>query len=106
MKGPVKNLRPIILLPVLRKIMSKITLARAENDIGKYLSSSQSAYRKNRSTTDIVWAFRWILAKVQTYNITIYVTGIDMSAAFDTIHRNKMIEIAEQFLKEDEVRIL
>ena len=55
-KGPVQNLRPINLLNVIRKILSNITLTRINNQINGYLSASQSAYRKGRSTSDIVWA--------------------------------------------------
>ena len=65
-QGPVKNLRPITLLEVIRKISSKIFMNRTESKINQYLTQSQSAYRKNRSTTDIVWAHRWITAKTLT----------------------------------------
>ena len=105
-KGPVKNLRPINLLPIIRKILSKIGLKRSEPATEQYLSPTQIAYRTGRSTGEIVWAYRWLLAKVQEYNITIYVTGIDMSSAFDTIHRYKVLEIAEKILDEDGLRIL
>ncbi len=105
-KGPVKNLRPINLLPAIRKILSKLALRRAEGGITEYLSYTQCAYLKGRSTTVIVWAYRWLLAKVQVCEITIYVTGIDMSSAFDTIHRDELLEISKQFLDEDGQRIL
>ena len=36
---------------------------------------------------------------------TVYVTGIDMASAFDTIRRTNLIEILQTFL-EDEVRII
>ena len=105
-KGPVKNLRPINLLPEIRKILSKTGLKRAEPATEMYLSQTQSAYRTRRSTGEIVWAYRWILANVQEYEgLTVHVTGIDMSSAFDTIHRQKLIEIAEQILDKDGVRI-
>ena len=105
-KGPVKNLRPINLLPEIRKVLSKTGLKRAEPATEMYLSQTQSAYRTRRSTGEIVWAYRWILAKVQEYEgLTVHVTGIDMSSAFDTIHRQKLIEIAEQILDEDEEKI-
>lgn len=100
-KGPVKNLRPINLLPVIRKVLSKIALNRSAKQIGTHLSYSQSAYTEGRATTDIVWTYRWIIAKTQEYNITIYVTGIDMSSAFETINRKKLIEIAERIMNED-----
>ena len=105
-KGPVKNLRPINLLPVIRKVLSKLALRRSEPNIEKYLSKTQAAYRKGRSTSEIVWAYRWLLAKIQEYEMTIYVTGIDMSSAFDTIHRDELLNIAEKILDEDGARIL
>ena len=36
----------------------------------------------------------------------IHVVGIDMSSAFDTIYRDKLISIAESFMDEDDVRII
>ena len=105
-KGPVKNLRPINLLPIIRKILSKIGLKRSEVATEQHLSSTQIAYRTGRCTAEEVWAYRWLLAKVQEYEITIYVTGIDMSSAFDTIHRQRVLEIAERILDEDGARIL
>ena len=105
-KGPVKNLRSITLLEVIRKVLSKIEVERTEKALNQYLSKSQSAYRKYRSTTDIIWAFRLILAKVQEQEIVVHVIGIDMSSAFDTIHRDKIIEIGSKIFDEDEVRIL
>ena len=101
-----KNLRPINLLPIIRKILSKIGLKRSEGEISSYIPETQSAYRTGRMTTDIVWAYRWILAKVQEYEITVYVTGIDMSSAFDTMERNKLLEVVKQFMSEDNQRIL
>ena len=105
-EGPTKHLRPITLLEVIRKVLSKIFMNRSEEKINSYLSQSQSAYRKKRSTTDAVWAHRWIAAKAQEQEITIYITGIDMTSAFDTIHRKKIIEIAKTILDEDEIRML
>ena len=81
-KGPVTNLRPVILLPVIRKI-----LARIKAKVDEYLPLSQSAYREKRSTGDIIWAYRWIIAKAQKVKEKIYITGIDLSSAFDTIIR-------------------
>ena len=52
---PVKNLRPITLLEVIRKILSKMFMNKAEDKINKHLFQSQSAYRKPTSTTDVVW---------------------------------------------------
>ena len=105
-QGPIKHLRPKTLLEVLRKILSKIFMNRTGDKINSYLSESQSAYRKSRSTTDVIWAHRWMIAKAQAEQITIFITGIDMSSAFDTIHRDKLLKIVENILNEDELRIL
>ena len=106
-KGPVTNLRPINLLPIIRKILSSITLNRIKGKVDKYLSSSQSAYREGRSTSDVVWAHRWLCAKAQTFQgIKIYNTGIDMSSAFDTILRKELVQELETFLAEDEMRMI
>ena len=104
--GPLKNLRPITLLEVIRKVLSKIFMNRTDKKIGQYLSKAQSAYRKGRSTTDVVCAHIWIAAKPQEQDITIYIIGIDMPSAFDTIYREELIKIATEILDDDELRIL
>ena len=44
-KGPVKNLRPVILLPIIRKMLLNIVLERTKSKVENFLSRSQSAYR-------------------------------------------------------------
>ena len=105
-KRAVKSLRPIILLKITQKILSKILSNRIHPKVNTYLSKSQSSYRIGRTTADIVWAYRQILLKIQEQDLTIYSIGVDMSGAFDTISRDKLIEITEEFLNKDEMRIL
>ena len=105
-KGPVRNLRPVILLLIIQKILSNITSERIKPTYESYISQSQSAYRPNRSTADIVWAHRWIAAKVKKKQMKVYITGLDMSSAFDTIIREELINIPENILHEDEVRMV
>ena len=58
-KGAVKSLRPIILLEISRKIISKILLNRIQPKVTTYLSKSASAYRIGRySTARIVWTYK------------------------------------------------
>ena len=66
-KGPIKNLRAVVLLPIIRKVMSNIVLKRIQPKVENYLSSSQSAYRPNRSTSDIVWAHKFLTARIQKF---------------------------------------
>ena len=105
-KGPITHLRAINLLNTIRKVLSGITLKRISRKVDGYLSKSQAAYRTGRSTTDIIWAQKFIIAKVQIYKgLEIFNTGIDMSAAFDTILRHKLINELETILNEDEMRL-
>ncbi|GFS10895.1 RNA-directed DNA polymerase from mobile element jockey-like [Elysia marginata] len=106
-KGPVINLRPITLLNTLRKVLSLIKLNRTKHDINEYLSASQSGFREGRSTSDIVWSHRWLVSKTYAENILLdfFITGIDMSSAFDTIDRHLLLNILKNIIREDEQRI-
>jgi len=105
-KGPVSNLRPIVLLTVLRKTLSLIVLKRIQGKVNSYISQYQSGFRPNRSTADLVWCHRFLAARCLKYQQSLYVLGIDMSKAFDTISRNKLMSILESFLSTDEVRLI
>ena len=105
-RGPVKNLSPITLLEVIRKILPKTFMYRTEDKINKHLFQSQSGYRKPRSTTNVAWTHRWIAAKTQLPDIAIFITGIDMSSTFDTIYRDELLKMVEELLNEDDMRIL
>ena len=65
--GPVSHLRPIVLLPVIRKVLSLITLNRIREKVNCYLSPSQAGFRPCRSTADIVWTHRWLTGRVDRY---------------------------------------
>ena len=41
-------------------------------------------------------------AKTQVQDIALCLTGIDMYSAFDTIHRDELFKIVEEFLDEDD----
>ena len=86
-RGPVKKIRPLILLPTIRKVLSNITSATQADFSERHLWASQSAYRTDRSTTDIVWSSKYITARVYKYRERVNITCIDMSSAFDTIKR-------------------
>ncbi|GFR75486.1 retrovirus-related Pol polyprotein LINE-1 [Elysia marginata] len=105
-KGPPKNLRPITLLNTIQKALSIITLNRIRPQVEKYLSPSQSGFRPDRSTADVVWTHKWLAAKTNAENVEIKITGIDMSAAFDTIDRKALLDILKTIVDEDEVRII
>ena len=99
-------MRPIILLPLVRKLLARIVLERIRNDVERYLPPSQAAYRKGRSTTDVVWAQKIAIESriERQQDFTVY--GIDMSSAFDTISRKKTLEILKDVINQSEQRII
>ena len=86
--------------------LPNVVLAKIKPKVDEYLSLPQSAYREKRSTGDIIWAYRWIIAKAQKVKEKIYITGIDLSSAFDTIIREKLVVILETILHKDELQMV
>ena len=105
-KGPIANLRPIVLLSTFRKILSLVTLGRIRNKIENYLSASQAGFRPNRSTTDIVFAHKILIARIKKYQESFTILGIDLSSAFDTIHRDKLLDILKDIVDRDELTLI
>ena len=105
-KGPIENLRPIVLLSTFRKVLSLITLHRIRPKVEEFLSSSQSGFRKDRSTSDIVWAHRWLKGRTEKYKEEFSILGIDMSSAFDTICRTKLLSVLDTFLEKDDIKLI
>ena len=104
--GPLTSLRPIVLLSVLRKTLSLIVLSRIAPKVDEYLSSSQSGFRRGRSTADVVFGYRWLCGKAQRQRVTVEFLGIDLSRAFDTIRRDKLLDTLQSFLGESELRMI
>ena len=88
-KGPTSNLRPIILLSVLRKLLAVCIMKRINSRLDSAIPMSQAAYRKNRSTTEHVFATKLIKERtISSTDETVYLLFLDMSKAFDSIQRN------------------
>ena len=104
--GPPSNLRPIVRLSTLRKTLSLLTLARVRLKVDQYLAQTHSGFRPGRSTADVVWAHRRLVAKTQRYHSTVHLLGIDLSKAFDTIKRDTLLTVLEAFLSDDDVRLI
>jgi sorting nexin-29 len=101
----IDNTRPITLLNTVRKILSNVLLKRISDKIINNISISQSGFRKGRSTSDLVWTYRWIMATVTKYKETIHIMGLDLSKAFDCINREKLLENLKEILDPSEIRI-
>ena len=104
--GPLTSVRPIVLLSALRKTLSLVVLSRIATKVDNLLSPSQSGFRRGRSTADVVFGYRWLCAKAQRQRVTIECLCIDLSRAFDTIRRDKLLEVLQSFLNEPELRMI
>ena len=106
-KGPPSNLRPITLLLTLRKILAVAIMIRIGERMDHEIPISQAAYRKERSTTEHVFAVKMIIERtLNAKNETIYLTLLDMSKAFDTIPRKDLIEDLSETIELDELFIV
>lgn len=106
-KGPCSNLRPITLLNVSRKVLSLTLLHRIQSKLEPVIPNYQSGFRPGRSTTDIIWAKRWLISMVVTFDVEIHLLGIDLTRAFGTIDRPLLLTrlSAVPKMTEDEIRM-
>jgi hypothetical protein len=105
-KGLLSSLRPIVLLTTLRKTLSTVILNRIRDKVEKFLSPTQSGFRQNRSTSDAVWAHKWIIATTQKHRIAIENLGLDMTSAFDTLDRQRLLNETRSIFDDDEWRMI
>ena len=107
-RGPCSSLRPITLLNVVRKILSLVTLARIRPKLEPSIGSYQSGFRPSRSTSEVLWTKRWLSSMVAVYVLKIFALGIDLSRAFDTVLRGKLMTSleGEAPLTEDDLRLV
>ena len=106
-QGLPSNLRPIILLTMLRKILAICMLERTSEKIRRKIPLSQAAYDSGRSTTEHVFTFKLLAEKAITsadYEVTLLM--LDMSKAFDTVRRKDLINILKEVLDDDEIHIM
>ncbi|KAI8519244.1 hypothetical protein Bbelb_025010 [Branchiostoma belcheri] len=105
--GPPANLRPITLKNSIRKILSTVALHRIRDKTDNFTGSYQSGFKRGRSCADIVWAQRMLVSVVMSKHWDFHKMGIDMSRAFDTIKRSKILEVLDQAgCNNDELRLV
>lgn len=87
------NIRALTIVHNIRKVLSGIALRRLTPSANKFLPGSQYAYRAGKSAAGVIYSFAWLRALSLKYARTVHILGIDMSKAFDTIIREKLMEI-------------
>ena len=55
----------------------------------------------SRGTADVAWTQRWIAARAIRYRLEFHILGLDMSKAFDTINRPKLLEVMSAITNPD-----
>ena len=107
-KGPPENLRPIILLSTLRKILAICVARRIRPSIDdNILPITQTAYTSGRCTAELVFTFKVLAEKAVTslgYNI--HLLMLDMSKAFDSIQRGSLLNDLKHILDNDELHLV
>ena len=99
--------RLIILLSILRKILAVCLIERTFKKLSTNIPLWQAAYQGGRSTTEQVFAIKILAEKAvinEDYNI--HILMLDMSEAFDTVIRKKLLTFLKEVLNEDELHLM
>ena len=92
------NHRGISLLCIAGKILARILLNRLIDHLEQgLLPESQCGFRKERVTTDMIFAARQLQEKCQEQNVDLYTTFVDLTKAFDTVSRDGLWKIMSKF---------
>ena len=70
------------------------------------MGPTQSALKKGRFTTEIIRVHRSNISTVYKTKKNSIITSIDVSAAFDTIQRNLLIETCSKFFPADDITLI
>ena len=89
------NYRRISLLCVAGKIYCKIMLNRLKQLSEKILRESQSAFRSERSTNDMIFSLRQTQEKAIEQGQDLYVIFFEFEKAFDTVSRDMLWKVLE-----------
>ena len=88
-----KNYRPVSNLPILAKIIEKVVFKRLDSHIqaNSLFDPNQSAYRKDHSTETCLLRMQNDILCSLDQGLSVAVVVLDISAAFDSVHHNKLI---------------
>ena len=99
------NVRPIILLSVLRNVITINLIDRCWERLKQHIPPDQAAYQGGRSTT--VFTIKILAEKaITSENYDIFLLLLDMSKAFDTVNRSKLMEILKNILTPSELYMM
>jgi hypothetical protein len=97
----VGNLRAIQFLNESRKIFSSIFLSRARDVFSQVLGASHFGFLRCRDKSELLWSYQWISERAAKLKLRLSVLGLDLSRAFDTPRRAKLLSLLEGVLDPD-----
>ena len=101
------NVRPIILLSVLRKMITITLIDRCWERMKNHIYLSQAAYQIGRSTTEQVFTIKILAEKaITSENYDTFLLFLDMFKVFDTVNCSKLMEILNNSLTPSELLIM
>jgi len=95
-KSECSNHRGISLLNTVYKILATAINNRLKTYAEDMLRQEQNGFRRNMSTTENIFIMQQILEKCYEYNIEMYVLFTDFKQAFDSVDRQKTIQILKE----------
>jgi hypothetical protein len=90
-KTDCSNYRGISLLSTTYKIISNILLSRITPYAEEIIGEHQCGFRRNRSTTDLIFCILQILEKKWEYNEAVRQLFIDFKKAYESVRREVLI---------------
>ncbi|XP_066964223.1 uncharacterized protein [Macrobrachium rosenbergii] len=88
--GKCENYRGITLICHAVKLYERILEKRARRIIEPQTGEEQHGYRKDRSTSDLIFTLRLVVEKSWEYNRSLYLAFIGLEKAFGSVPRNKL----------------
>ena len=90
--------RGISLLSIAGKILARVLLNRltAHVNLHEVLPESQCGFRAGRGTADMIFAARQLQEKCQEQHQDLYMVFIDLTKAFDSVHREGLWKILKK----------
>ena len=106
-KDSPSNMRPIIFLSSLSKILTACIIIRIKDRIDAEIPSSQVANRPNGSTTEHIIPSKLIIGRTITErNKSVHLIMLDMSKELNCININKLIEDLRNTIETDVLHII
>ena len=93
----IKNWRPISLLNVYMKLISKVVASRLKNVISSIVNENQVAYVSNRFTSESGRLISDVLKITNSLNIEGLLMTVDIEKVFDSINHSFLIYVLKKF---------